>query len=317
VLDALRLTLSMLGCLLWLPASLAQQPFSFVALGDLPYDSRESTQLSYQALIKRINQEAPAFSIHIGDFKSGGSLCSNEEFELQRTYFQSFSDALVYTPGDNEWTDCHRSTNGAYDPLERLDVLRQTFFKPHASLGARPIQLQGQSQRMPRFAKYVENQRWARENAIFNTLHIVGSNNNLESRDAEANREFFERDAANVAWIQDAFKVAADTQAVLLVFAFQADVFESKTSYDDFPGWSGFKRSIGDTLLPLAQSWGGQVLILHGDSHQFKIDQPFTLHRKHLSNVTRLIVPGANDIRAVKVTAQGSALSFRLISAER
>ena len=31
---------------------------------------------------------------------------------------------LVYTPGDNEWTDCHRANNGAYDPLERLGVVR-------------------------------------------------------------------------------------------------------------------------------------------------------------------------------------------------
>ena len=35
----------------------------------------------------------------------------------------------MYTPGDNEWTDCHRPNNGAYDPLERLNTgVRETFF---------------------------------------------------------------------------------------------------------------------------------------------------------------------------------------------
>jgi hypothetical protein len=101
----------------------------------------------------------------------------------------------------------------------------------------------------------------------------------------------------------------------LIVFAFQADVFDSKSAYEDFPGWSGFRQSVGETLLPLAQRWGKPVLLIHGDSHRFKLDQPFTLNRQPLANVTRLIVPGASDVRAVKVTVHpGAALAFELIS---
>jgi thiol-disulfide isomerase/thioredoxin len=143
----------------------------------------------------------------------------------------------------------------------------------------------------------------------------VGSNNNLEARDAAASREFYERDAANIAWIQSAFADAASQNPSLIVFAFQADVFDSKSIYEDFPSWSGFRQSIGETLLPLAQRWGKPVLVIHGDSHKFKLDQPFSLNRQPLSNITRLIVPGASDVRAVKVTVQPSAaLSFELIS---
>ncbi len=51
-------------------------------------------------------------------------------------------DALVYTPGDNEWTDCHRSNNGKYDPLERLAALRNGFFLfPNVTLGGRQLPL--------------------------------------------------------------------------------------------------------------------------------------------------------------------------------
>jgi hypothetical protein len=303
--------------LLLLPcdAAPAQQGFSFVALGDLPYGSPDKAYGSYRALIDRINQVGPDFSIHVGDFKAGSTLCSDEEFANQRDHFQRFKGAVVYTPGDNEWTDCHRANNGSYDPLERLAALRQGFFKPNQSLGAQPIRVQSQAQRMPAYAAYVENLRWQHQGVQFNTVHIVGSNNNLEARDAAASREFYERDAANIAWIQSAFADAASQNPSLIVFAFQADVFDSKSIYEDFPSWSGFRQSIGETLLPLAQRWGKPVLVIHGDSHKFKLDQPFSLNRQPLSNITRLIVPGASDVRAVKVTVQpGAALAFELIS---
>jgi hypothetical protein len=145
----------------------------------------------------------------------------------------------------------------------------------------------------------------------------VGSNNNLESRDIAANREFFERDAANVAWIQATFEQARLQQATAIVIAFQADVMETKTQWEDFPAFSGFRKSMAETLLPLAKNWGKPVLIVHGDSHQFKIDQPFQMDKKTLTNVTRLIVPGASDVRAVKVNVSNAKFSFELISPVR
>ncbi len=292
----------------------AQQAFSFVALGDLPYGSASKAYGPYRSLIDRINQEGPAFSVHVGDFKSGSTLCSDEEFANQLDHFQRFSGPVVYTPGDNEWTDCHRANNGQYDPLERLTALRQRFFTPGQSLGAKPMTVQNQSTGSSAFGRYVENARWSHQGVLFATLHIVGSNNNLESRDIAASREFFERDAANVAWITSSFEQARALNASAVVFAFQADVLEKKSLWEDFPGWSGFRNSIGQTLLPMANSWGKPVLVVHGDSHQFKIDQPFQLDKKPLKNVTRLIVPGASDVRAVKVTVKNASFSFEMLS---
>jgi hypothetical protein len=294
-------------------ATLARsQGFQFIALGDLPYG--HASQAPYRALIDRINQLAPAFSVHVGDIKSGSTLCSDEEFAAQWAHFQRYTGAVVYTPGDNEWTDCHRANNGAHDPLERLAALRQRFFTEGRSLGQRPIAVENQSRQQPAHARYVENQRWQHQGVVFATVHVVGSNNNFEVRDPAAVREFFERDAANVAWLESTFEQARRANAQALVVALQADMFESRSVWEDFPSWSGFRRVIGETLLPLARQWGKPVLVVHGDTHRFRIDQPFTLDNKPLANITRLIVPGANDVRAVRVTVQaGGRFVFEVV----
>ena len=282
-------------------AALAQA-FSFVALGDLPYGQAAQGYAPYKSLIAAINRERPRFSIHVGDFKSGSTLCSNEEFKLQLGHFGQFDSALVFTPGDNEWTDCHRANNGAYDPQERLQALRSLFFKPGHSLGRQPLALENQSVLMPEFAKFAENQRWQHQDVLFATVHVVGSNNNFEARDPRTMAEFLEREKANVAWIREAFALARQSQAKALVFAMQADVFEAKSLWEDFPANSGFRTTIGETLLPLADQGNIPVLLVHGDSHVYRFDQPFVLNKKPLTQLTRLEVPGAGDVRAVYVT---------------
>jgi len=294
----------------------AAQPFSFVALGDLPYGQAAQGFAPYKSLIRSINQERPNFSIHIGDFKSGSTLCSDEESQVQLGHFGLFDSALIYTPGDNEWTDCHRANNGGHDPLERLQALRATFYKPGLSMGKQPLPLLNQSVTTPAFAKFVENQRWDHQGVVFATLHIVGSNNNFEVRDPRAAAEFFERDKANIAWIREAFASATKTQAKAIVLTMHADVFEVKNLWEDFPAHSGYRASIGETLLPLAAQSKIPVLLIHGDSHVFRFDQPFTLDKKPITQITRLVVPGAGDVRAVHVsvdTRQRNPFAVRLL----
>ena len=314
----LRVGLGVCACL-GLPG-LAAPGFQFVALGDLPYGAPAVSYAPYRSLIAQINSESPAFSIHVGDFKSGSTPCSNEEFQAQLGHFSLFQKALVYTPGDNEWTDCHRANNGAHDPLERLGKLRQMFFQGAQSLGQQPLTLTRQPPVHPQHAAYVENAMWVHEGVVFVSLHIVGSNNNFEARQPQAVQEFFNRDAANVAWIEHAFAQAKTLQAKAMVFAFQADVFESKSRWEDFPAHSGFRRSVGETLLPLAAKSNLPVLVIHGDSHEFKFDQAFQWLKKPLPSVYRLVVPGAQDVRAVMVsvdTTRPSVFQVRLVSPRR
>jgi len=282
-------------------AAQAGERFEFAALGDMPYGAREKTWPLYEALIGEVNRLRPAFTFHVGDFKSGVSHCSDEEFEAQLGFFNRFDAALVYTPGDNEWTDCHRLTAGGFDPLERLATLRRMFFAQPKSLGREPIAMTRQAELMPAFATYRENMRFARAGVLFVTLHIVGSNNNFEARNPKAVQEFKARDAANIAWIRAAFDEARATKAKAVVFAMQADPFETTLMRGDLPLPSGFATSIGETLVPLAEAFRLPVLVIHGDSHRFIVDRPFRYKDKPVQNIVRLEVFGAPDLHAVQV----------------
>ena len=100
-------------------------------------------------------------------------MCTDERFEAVLKTFQSFKDPVVYTPGDNEWTDCHRVNNGGYDPLERLAAVRETFFAEPGSL------LGGRSATVDYQPELVENVRWIQSRVALATLHVIGSNNGL------------------------------------------------------------------------------------------------------------------------------------------
>jgi hypothetical protein len=158
-------------------------------------------------LIKRINSDKPSFSIFIGDTKSGSSLCTNEHAAKMSSYFNSLQAPLIYSIGDNEWTDCHRPLAGAYDPLERLDALRSSFFNSNQSFGKKQLLLTRQGDIDPAFKKYVENAYWVKNHTLFVNLHIPGSNNNFE-RDEIAKAEYRERNLANLAWIKQMFALA-------------------------------------------------------------------------------------------------------------
>lgn len=293
--------------------SVRSEPFSFVALGDLPYGSAQQSYPVYRRLIASINQTRPVFSIHVGDIKSGGSLCSDAVFEAQRQHFDRFDQAVMYTPGDNEWTDCHRRSNGGYEPQERLSALRRLFFPKDRSMGASPLPVQSQPGLMPEHEAYVENRRWWHQAVLFVTVHIVGSNNNFQADIPGAIDEFRARDRANIAWIRAAFEEARQRQAKALVLAMQGNPLLGRNLVEDFPASSGFRSSIGQTLLPLVASAGLPVLLIHGDTHRPRMDQPFRWQREPLTQLYRLEVPGDTDVRAWRVTVDtGRALPFQV-----
>ncbi len=287
------------------------ETFSFVALGDLPYGPDETAGVKYRALITEINALNPEFSIHVGDFKAGSARCSDEEFARQRKHFDLFKSALIYTPGDNDWTDCGRKSNGSYDPLERLAKLRVQFFKTDTSLGQAPLPVVTQAKAMPEYSTYIENQRWQFANTLFTTLHIVGSDNRFAPNNAEAEKEFLARDQANIAWVKETFRVAASQNIQTLVFAFQADVLRVMSRSGALAETTGYHATIEKTLMPLAKGFKGAILIVHGDSHTFKFDQAFLFESQVLKNVYRLEVPGASTTAAVSVAIQeGNSTPF-------
>lgn len=274
------------------------QTFKFVAIGDMPYNPPKD-YVRYERLITEINRLKPSFTLFIGDTKSGSSPCSDEFNQVVKNYFNQFNGPLIYSVGDNEWTDCHRPLAGSYDPLERLAKLRQTFFQDKLSLGKQPLQLTRQADVDAQFSKIVENSTFVKNSVLFVNLHIPGSNNNFE-RDEAAKAEYRERNQANLSWIKSAFGLASKQQYAGIVFFYQADMFYSgKEAVDPKSGYH-------DTLLSLSkhsEELNKPVLLIHGDSHRLIIDQPLKMvdQRNVLENVLRLQVMGAELIQGVEI----------------
>ncbi|NRF68097.1 hypothetical protein HLB44_13980 [Aquincola sp. S2] len=280
-------------------AAPAAAAFHFVALGDMPYGADAITGPAYRRLIEQINAERPPFSIHVGDFKDGVTACSDELFERQRGYFQLFDSALVFTPGDNDWSDCARTGS---DPLERLTALRQRFFGQPASLGQRPIAVERQSDLMPEFERQRENLRWWHQGVLFATFHTIGPDNNAAHAMPALRGESTQRDAANIAWLRAAFTLAQQRRARALVLATQGDMLRYVDSRLPPGVRPGFHGSITRTLLPLAEASALPVLLVHGDSHRYITDQPFLNDRgQPIANLWRLQVFGDPKMHAVKV----------------
>ena len=278
------------------------QSFTFAAIGDVPYGPHEE----FTGLIAEINRQTPAFTVHVGDIKSGSTVCSDETFGQVRRLFEQFDRALIYTPGDNEWTDCHRISNGRYDPLERLEKIRQLFFSSSESLGKQRLTLQMQSAQKS-FASFPENRRWSQGKVRFATLHLVGSNNNLQPG-LPSTVEFAEREYANIAWLRETFAEAKTNRDAAVILAMQADTF-----FGEPRKGSGFVRW-NAALAEEVAAWGKPVLLIQGDTHQYLIDRPLKdVSGKPLSQLVRVVVPGerAADAVLIDVDTDDTTQPFR------
>jgi hypothetical protein len=277
----------------------AAQRFSFVALGCMPYG--KDNFAAYERLLAEISRQRPAFTVHCGDTKAG-SEPPTEEFLLQvRTWFNQVEGAVMYTPGDNEWTDVHRTNNGTADPIVWLSKVRSVYFSEERSMGRTPIPLITQ-RRDPTFAKFVENARWSREGVIFATVHVVGSNNNNQPNVPGAVEEFRERDAANASWVRATFAEARETNAPGVALFFQAEPINNLATAERARRESGFAQFLA-TIDEEARRFGKPVLLVHADEHRYRLEPKTTLitSRGPLANVTRLETFGAGDIHAALV----------------
>ena len=220
----------------------SQKKFDFAVIGDAPYGPATGTAPdrvqvypapAYERLISDINdslKQSKSFVIHVGDIKEGNSRCDDNVYATNRDYFNTFDMAAIFMPGDNEWTDCHRTTNGGYNPLERL-----AFFAPDSL--HRRFEPRTEETYAHAADGYPENARWQFAKVIFVTLNMSGSNNGFQNASSGGtvvnpyrtamDAEYTARNAANVAWLNAAFDAAAADPKVKGVFiAIQANPFE-------------------------------------------------------------------------------------------
>lgn len=275
------------------PKAIATQ-FDVALIGDLPYNTEQDAK--FFNLIKDINQSKVAFVVHDGDFKSSATRCTDELFLQRRDLFQTFRHPLIFIPGDNEWTDCHR-TGG--DPIERLAKLRQIFFAQPESLGQQRLKLTRQSSDS-RYSGFPENVRWAYGNVLFVGLHVVGSNNNF-GRTSEADKEYAQRNAANLSWLSSSFALARKDQRDGVMLIVQANPgFELSSNDPNRTGFNDFIAALETETL----AFDKPVVLVHGDSHYFRIDKPLvnTNNRKRIEQFTRVETFGSPDVHWLKAT---------------
>nr|MDP2189987.1 hypothetical protein [Rhodoferax sp.] len=291
---------SLFGLLVLLAGVASAQPISFGLFGDTPYSQWERERLP--ELMAEMDREELAFVVHDGDIKNGASVCSDEVLRDMLGVFQASRHPLIYVPGDNEWTDCHRHSNGGYDPLERLGKLRELFFAGDSALGQRPLLLERQS-RDPAFASFRENVRWVAGGALFVGLNLPGSENNFHgtTRSAGPVPEFIERSAANRVWLAQAFAQARANKLAGIMIVIQANPeFEDFSAGKIRPGYQGFLTQLRDETLAFA----GRVVLVHGDSHQHQINQPMldSVSRQVIKNFTRVETFGSPFMGWIKAT---------------
>ena len=298
-------------------------PYSIGLWGDLPY-SDEQASSGVPNIIADMNAQRLAFTVHDGDLKAGSnSPCDDALYDRSLRYLNSLEAPAMFTPGDNDWTDCDRANNGGFPSLERLDHERALLFSTPYSLGQRQLSQEVQATPLCLGVKgpvrCVENRRWSYRGVTYVTLNVQGSCNNLCDT-APDPLEYAARNAADIAWMQDAFKAAkADGSAALMVIA-QAD-----------PGWDASDatraplrnpRTLAETdgapdgfaqfLIALRDevvAFRNPVAYVHGDSHYFRIDRPFQdAQGRTLENFTRVETfgdnqaNGNNDAQWIKVT---------------
>jgi hypothetical protein len=269
-----------LGCLVTAPtAARSQVPanlasgFTFALIGDLGYSPREEPWVDN--VLADLNRDtALAFIVHVGDLSSPRFSCTDELWAKRLAQFRASAHPMVYTPGDNDWSDCHEPTVQGADPLERLAALRTVFFAGDHTLGQRPFALTRQSAE-PAFAKYRENARWDLGGVTFLTLHVTGSNNGL-GRTPEGDAEYRERNQADLAWVRQGFEHAKGSNSRAIVILQQANLFPE---FAPFPGTPQDPSGYADLRGALQQettAFGKPVVLVHGDSHFFRVDKPLS-----------------------------------------
>jgi hypothetical protein len=248
--------------------------------------------------------------------------------------FQQFKDPVVYTPGDNEWTDCHKTEEGTSGyPLNELASIRRLFFSvPGYTIGG--VQQGVKSQALefddPEDTQFVENVLWLQSDIVFVALNIPGSNNDGFPWNGGVGSPFLneparlqevaKRNAVNLRWLDRAFRMAQAKKAAGLLIAIHADMWHLSAMVPGGNRLKGYDEFV-QALAHQAVAFGRPVLLINGDSHLYEVDRPLdptdrtgcvetmsrrgctggvvlsTIHTTQpVPNLTRISVQGATNV---------------------
>jgi hypothetical protein len=315
------------------PSNTTDFQYAIGLWGDLPYSAVQADP-GVPNLIADMNSQALAFTVHDGDLKAGNGPsgtppsvnCDDALYTTALGWFSSLVKPAIFTPGDNDWTDCDRASNGGYDSLERLDHERQIFFSTDRSLGQQTLKQDVQSTPLCkgfvdattyRDVSCVENRRWTFKNVTYATVNVQGSCNNRCDTNPD-DVEWAARNTADIAWLDQTFAQATANNSAAVMIIGQADpgfdgsdatrapTRDPKTLAETDGALDGFQAFLVE-LRNLTIAFKKPVVYVHGDSHYFRVDKPLLDSTgRRLENFTRVETfgdnakNGLNDVHWVK-----------------
>lgn len=265
----------------------ARGALAIAVFGDSPYGTKDADTAQFNAtpaFIKTINDDRDvSLALHVGDIHSGKQTCSQAYDQSIYDLWTAFQSPVVYTPGDNEWTDCHKSKEGGLDPLANLGYVRDIFFATPGNAIAvdKPLisQAQAYDANYPTDAEYVENVMWEQAGVVFVTLNVPGGSNNDEDnwfgldRTQAQTDEILKRTSADLRWLDKAFALARTNHARAVVIQIQADMWDLD-GHDPKDLHIANYRQFIDSIALHTTAFGKPVLLLNGDSHGYRSDNP-------------------------------------------
>jgi|1186.fasta_scaffold12549_2 hypothetical protein len=323
--------------------------FTYSIYGDAPYGTTQGDTAELAAtphFVSAVNNDQTSEAIiHVGDIHSGQQWCTSDyDSDVYKVWqggtlkqtapdgrqitSPGFSKPLVYTPGDNEWSDCHKvkvnsagavtggEGGGLYQPSTgqikyvdstntlryqsdpafagyadyaggdgnaNLALVRSIFFaNPGHTLGSGTLAVTSQANTSdaghPSDAQFAENVMWEKHGIVFVTINVPGgSNDNADPEygapltSAQANERVV-RQGADLRWLDAAFRLAHADDAAGLVIATQADMWDISGGGD--PNHLSNYKPYVDSIAAHTTAFGHPVLLLNGDSHVYRSDNP-------------------------------------------
>jgi hypothetical protein len=269
--------------------------------GPNPGDTRQI--LATPAFIAAVNRDPTVnLVLHTGDIHAGSTYCTLAYNQTVLNLWAQFKDPLVFTPGDNEWTDCQKSKQGggvknsagdyvdyaAGHPLANLALVRATFFPVAGeTLGGRTKRVTSQAQAYdpahPSDAEYVENVLWEQSQVLFVTVNIPGGSNNDDDlwnagafgavKSGPQLQEVSQRTGADLRWLDAAFVEAKAHAAKAVVIVTQADMWDLDGTGPALTHIANYEPFIAK-MAALSQDFNKPVLLINGDSHKYRSDNP-------------------------------------------
>ncbi len=313
--------------------------------GDAPYGTSPTdtsqTDLT-PAFIAAVNADSKLeLVLHVGDIHSGKQFCTEAYDRTVFDLWKAFARPLVYTPGDNEWTDCHKVGEGGGtfnaatgqidfvkdpsgnpvdyaggDPLANLALVRSIFFsQPGRTLGGEAKLVLSQAvafdRAHPSDARFVENVVFIHRGVLVVTINLPGGSNNdrdvwygAPAASAAQLQEIDERTGADLRWLDTAFLLARVMRVQGVIIQAQADMWDPEKGATHQAGYEPFVQSIAQHTV----AFGKPVLMFNGDSHVYQTGNPFSP-----DDPNNAIHPGYTVPNFHRIVVHGSTLPLEYL----